>query len=188
MTREDDDVRTTLADHRWTYQPSVTSGDIRRLGTQQSRRARLIRSVAVGGAGIVVAGAVWLGPWWSDPSEQSAYSADDGPMLTHAQTPSNMLMALGTGRPLELRSGCLLFANQVIVWPADAQWNETDKAVELTVDQSRVSVYVGKNLPPGLGGGLMPIHYAARFLDSATQDKVQACLDQVHQTDVLFVN
>jgi hypothetical protein len=99
-----------------------------------------------------------------------------------------MAAALSTTVPLELRSGCLLFSGTVIVFPSDAQWDDERRAVVFTQDHERHTVPVGSNLPPGLGGGLVPIEFARRLLDPATESQVRACLDLVHQTDVLIVN
>jgi hypothetical protein len=111
-----------------------------------------------------------------------------GPVLTHAPTPVAMAATLSTTVPLELRSGCLLLSGSVIVFPSDAQWDEERRAVVFPQDHERPTVPVGSNLPPGFGGGLMPIEFARRLLDPATESKVRACLDLVHQTDVLIVN
>jgi len=61
VTGPDDQIRSTLTAHDWTYHPSVAAEEIRRVGTGRRRRSALTRGLAVAGATVLAAGAVWVG-------------------------------------------------------------------------------------------------------------------------------
>jgi len=132
-------------------------------------------AAVIGGLGVAVVLCVVLlvtSLLWPAAQRDLPEPIDGNPVLTHAQTPSQML-ALITGR-LELVDGCLLMGDQPVIWPPDTTWDEAQQAVVLTYEGTELVLHPGDELP-GLGGGVVSTEEYGQYLHPDTIARVRAC-------------
>jgi hypothetical protein len=162
------------------------------LGPQDfgSARRRSAKSIAL--AAVLVAASIaaisvglrTLGPNGTRPPVQSS---ENSPMLVHADPPVLLGAEISTSATLELRHGCLYARTTPVVWPHDAVWDAQSRRVSFTREGETKVVRVDGRFPPGLGGGLMPLELASKYLDTDTLTRVRACLP-ADSTDLLLIN
>ncbi len=185
----EDEIRTYLRSHGWTYQPDASPEQVRREGTRRHRRAGLTRGLIAACVALAIGGMMYQWLWRSGIDQPDASPlAAFGPVITHREARVLMTAELSSTEPLELRDGCVLFAGNVVVWPADAEWSEKEHAVAFTENGKHIIVPIGDHLPAGLGGGVIPFEYASLHMDKEAQSRAQTCLDLVQGDNVVFVN
>jgi hypothetical protein len=184
---DDQDIRTALTAEPPKYRPATSSIELRQIAEHRRRRRWTSRSLLVAAATAAILAAGWNGYARLVTNAPSASSVDDnGPVLVHAPTPSNLAAAMSTEFPVVLREGCLEQSVNVLVWPEDAKWDAKEQTITFTSDpHGKVSIRVGEPPPVMLSAGQLPLEIAARYLDDETLDRAKTCLGE--GTDVTFV-
>lgn len=100
-------------------------------------------------------------------------------LMRYRPMPAKLYAGFPTGSRLTRLHGCLQFSGNFIVWPQDAIWTASTRAVELAdADGSTIHVPLGGTFPDAdLGGGGFPLGALSRYADEPTLRALRGCLE-----------
>lgn len=175
---EDAEIRARLNTIENIQLTALPPEEVRRLGSARKRRAIVNRSIIATCLATLVVAGTWYGirAEVSTPNVASRPGDSHTPVLLHKKLPTDFLGELSSGGTLTLSHGCLLFADDPIVWPPGSRWDGRSRSVSFTSLGRQFAAQVGHPVPSGIAAGIVPFRDAARFLDPQTAGRVRTCL------------